>query len=214
MYIERFILEEENKTLTLKEKFKAFIERNKGVWQLIKFTFASMASGLTEFILFIILAESLKSVNTPIPWFIFDNYTKENGGVGKFVAFLLSTSLAQVVAFLINRKKTFNSNSNLAFSISATAVMVTIIILLNTWLAPMLSSSISSGTHSEFLETYLTKIVLMLMTFVIVFLSSKFVIMRQVKPKEQVAEQAPSPLNAQSAATAEALAAKDDSKEG
>jgi len=165
------------------EKFKAYTEAHKEVWQLIKFTLASMAAGATELILFAILQASLKGVNKPFNWFIFHYGTAEGGkggGVGAFIAFLLSTSLAQIVAFTVNRKKTFKSDMNLAFAIPAYIVMVVVFIIgLNTYLAAVLIKAMS-GINTTLAE-YIAKIITMLLAFVVTFVFSKYVIMREKK---------------------------------
>jgi putative flippase GtrA len=176
--------------LTFKEKFakmteklKAFAEAHKEAWQMLKFIMVSLAAGLTEIITFSILQASLKKVNGSLSWWIFKHGT-EAGGVGAFVAFLVSTSIAQVVSFIVNSKKTFNANNNLAFAVTAYFVMVIGLILLQTFLTPLITDGINAGVKNLTLSQFMTKIILMLLAFVVVFLCSKFVIMREVKAKD------------------------------
>jgi len=165
-----------------KEKFRAFIEKNKGIWQLIKFAFVSMLTAVIEIVTFAVLLMTLRNVNTPINWFIFNYEAIEGGGggLGQLIAFLSSITIAQVLAFIINRKKTFKANNNLAFSITAYIIMVAVLIIgLQIYTAPLMVDAIDKALDNLTVTEFLVKVIQMLSTFVITFLCNKFIIMRE-----------------------------------
>ncbi len=60
------------------------------------------------------------------------------GGLGYCIAFNVSNVVAQVVAFFINREKTFKSSANIAVTLPIYLVCTVIILLFSAWLAPTL----------------------------------------------------------------------------
>lgn len=164
-------------------KIKNYLNTHKDIFQLVKFTIFSMLAFLVEYASFTILILCLKNVNQPLNWFVF-SYAADDGGSGAFIAFLISTVLAQIVTFVINRKKTFNANNNIVFSAIAYAVMVCGIVVLNTWMGGAITSALSSANWNVTLSQYVGKLAGSFASFVIIFLMSKFVIMRRVDKKD------------------------------
>lgn len=60
------------------------------------------------------------------------------GGLGYCIAFNVSNVVAQIVAFFINREKTFKSSANIAVTLPIYFVCTVIILLFSAWLAPTL----------------------------------------------------------------------------
>lgn len=60
------------------------------------------------------------------------------GGLGYCIAFNVSNVVAQIVAFFINREKTFKSSANIAVTLPIYLVCTVIILLFSAWLAPTL----------------------------------------------------------------------------
>lgn len=177
-------------------KFKKFTEEHQNVWQLIKFTLISMIAGATEMGSYLLLnSVFLKSLNSqPFHWWIFHYAGGLNaGGLGTMIAFLVSTTLAQIISFVTNRKKTFNANNNVLYAAVTYTIMVVIIICLQTYTGPLIVSKIDSALNMYEISSVLGKCIWMFLTFCIVFLMSKFVIMRRVeeKPKEQPDDEKP-----------------------
>ena len=169
----------------MKEKFKKFIAEHQNIWQLIKFTLISSIAGIIEITSYLLLNSFiLKDLNSrPFHWWIFHYQGGSSGGQGTMIAFLVSTTLAQIVSFITNRKKTFNANNNLAFSIIAYTIMVITVIRLQTYTGPLLVTQISKIINNPDISGLLGKFIWMFLTFIIVFVMSKFVIMRRVEPK-------------------------------
>ncbi len=62
------------------------------------------------------------------------------GGLGYCIAFNVSNVVAQIVAFFINREKTFNSSANIAVTLPIYFVCTVVILLFSAWLAPTLNT--------------------------------------------------------------------------
>ena len=159
------------------EKIKAYFIEHKDFAQLIKFCIASFLAFLIEYASFTIIVLALKNNNQDFAWFLF-KYTQADGGQGAFIAFLVSTILAQIAAFIINRKKTFNATNNLIFSASAYAVMVCGIVILNTWAGGAITRGCSNVIPNTTICQYIGKLCGSFFAFVITFFMSKFVIMK------------------------------------
>jgi cytochrome bd-type quinol oxidase subunit 2 len=100
------------------------------------------------------------------------------------IAFLASVFVCQVIAFTQNRKKTFNSTNNLAFSITAYVLMSLFILIgLQVYTAPYLIQMFEEGTTSYETASMVTKGFWMTLSFIIKYISTKFFIMRDRKPK-------------------------------
>ena len=131
-------------------KFKAFIAKHAAIWQFIKFSLMSMIAAVTEITSFMLLNSLIvKSLNNQaVDWWIFHYDPATTGGLGTMISFLVSTTLAQIVSFVANRKKTFNANNNLAFSIVFYTVMMVAIICAQTYTGPLLLKLYDSGIHN------------------------------------------------------------------
>lgn len=85
-------------------------------WQFVKFIIVSLLACIVQFALvnLIPLIPQVKEMyNTAFNWFVFD-YPVEDGGLGYFIAFNTANIAAQIVAFFVNKDKTFNSGANTA----------------------------------------------------------------------------------------------------
>lgn len=174
-----------NTSLTTKQKLKQFAAKHTGIWQFIKFTLMSSIAAVVEVSSFLLLNSLiLKSLNNQgVDWWIFHYNPGTTGGLGTMVAFLVSTTLAQIVAFIANRKKTFDANNNLAFSITMYTIMIISIICLQTWSGPIIVEWLDSFIHKPDLSGLLVKLLWMFVSFVVVFPINKYVIMRKKPDK-------------------------------
>lgn len=174
--------------MKLKDKIRKFAAEHEAIWQLIKFTIISSIAGITEITSYTLLnSVFLKSMNAqPFHWWIFRYDGGVGGGLGTMIAFLVSTTLAQIVSFVTNRKKTFNADNNIVFSAIIYAVMVIAIICLQTYTGPLIVIAIDKWLNNAALSGTLGKLIWMFLSFVIIFPMNKFVIMR--KKKQPAAE--------------------------
>ena len=82
------------------------------LWQFIKFIFVSLGACIVQFGLVNLLPLVFRSLyDTPCDFFVF-HYPVSDGGLGYFLSFAISNIAAQIVAFFINKEKTFNSGAN------------------------------------------------------------------------------------------------------
>lgn len=185
-------MEQEGKVSFI-DKLKAFMKKHAGIWQLIKFTLISCIAAVVEITSYMLLdSVFLKKLNNQaVNWFIFHYDPATTGGLGTMIAFLVSTTLAQIVSFITNRKKTFNANNNLAFSVTVYVIMMVSIILMQTWSGPIIVTWFDSFIHNSGVSGFLGKFLWMFISFLIVFPMNKYVIMRRVDKKEPEEEEAP-----------------------
>lgn len=167
-------------------KFKEFTIKHAELWQFIKFTIISSIAGVTEIVSYTLLnSVILVSMNSQaFNWWIFHYAGGTSGGLGTMIAFLVSATLAQIVAFITNRKATFNANNNVVTSAIMYTIMVIIIVCVQTYLGPIVVTKLGSVINNSFISDTIGKLSMMLLSFAIVFPMSKYVIMRR-KPEEK-----------------------------
>ena len=190
-------------------KGKAFMTRHGNIWQIVKFTLISLIAFLAEFASMYALQYGLADVcGQDFHWFVF-NYDASQGGQATFIAMLGSKCIAEIISFTINRKKTFNANNNVVFSAIMYVITVVALIIFSTWLAGPIGNAMGAHNIDEGLSSTVSKMVGSIISFVVIFLMDKFVIMRNVDKgdKEAAADSAEG-----EAMAAEALAA--DTAEG
>jgi len=167
------------------EKLKAWAKEHKTILQFIKFTLISMIAGLSETIVFLVLNAVIKD-RTPIEaltW-LYINRAPELGG---FIAMTVSAIVGQVISFIVNFKKTFNSTNNIVVAAIGYAIMAFLIIFgLNCYIGSLLMIEISAAMpdNLSYLAEYIAKLICMMSSFIIVFPMNKFVIMREGKKKK------------------------------
>ena len=112
------------------------------LWQFVKFIFVSLLAWLVQIgtLNLLLLLPQIKAVlNTDFIWFVF-KYTGVDNGLGYFIAFNISNILAQIVAFFVNREKTFGSSSNIAVTLPIYIVFTVALICFSAWLSPVINS--------------------------------------------------------------------------
>ncbi|NCA67906.1 MAG: hypothetical protein EOM87_07585 [Clostridia bacterium] len=171
-----------NTQLSTAEKIKNYLIAHENVAQIIKYTIFSMLAFVVEYVSFTLLVLLLKNYNEDAVWWIFQ-YTTASGGMGAMIAFFVSVMLAQITAFIVNRKKTFKATNNLAFSIITYSIMVVGIIIFNTWSGAAITNALYKVINNLTVCQYIGKLTGSFAAFVITFIMSKFIIMRNPKPK-------------------------------
>lgn len=120
------------------------------LWELVKFTMVSMLAMVVSFgslNIFIHLPFIRDLFGTPFNWFVFNYPVITNtagvavsGALGYFIAFNTSNTLAQIVAFFVNRDKTFKSSANIAITLPIYIVFTIALICFSAWLSPQLNA--------------------------------------------------------------------------
>lgn len=164
------------------EKLKAFLHRHENIFQIVKFTLISCIAFIAEFAVMYALQYGLLKTcgNQEFDWFLFHYSAGAGGayGLAGFIAFLGSKCVAEIISFTINRKKTFNANNNILFSAVMYVITVIGIILLSTWLGGALGDVLGGSIGADWGNT-ISKLLGSLLSWVIMFLMDKFVIMRR-----------------------------------
>lgn len=160
----------------------------KTFWQLVKFTIVSLLACIVQFgslwILYNIPA--IKALSTQaFHWFVFD-YPVEPGkqcGLALFIAFNTSNILAQIVAFFVNRKKTFNADNNVPVTLTIYLVFTVALLCFSAWFNPIVFTFAVSKGVSSGLATTIATAVCSCIQFFIYFPVDKL-LMRQKKEKK------------------------------
>ncbi len=181
----------EEQPTTFKGKLKAFLHSHENVFQIIKFTLISCIAFIAEFATMYALQYGLLKTcgDQEFKWFLFHYAPGKTGafGLAGFIAMLGSKCVAEIISFTINRKKTFEANNNLVFSAIMYVITVIAIILLSTWLAGALGNVFGKSIGADWGNT-ISKLIGSFLSWVIMFLMDKFVIMRKVEKPAQNGE--------------------------
>ena len=89
------------------------------VWQFIKFIVVSLLAMIVQFVLLntLQLIPAIKDLYTvDFSWWVFV-YPIAVGGLGYFIVSNVANIVAQIVAFFVNKEKTFNSGANVAVAL-------------------------------------------------------------------------------------------------
>ena len=109
-------------------------------WQFVKFIVVSLLACIVQFTLVNILPHIpaiAELYSQDFKWFVFD-YPVKDGGLGYFIAFNVANIAAQIVAFFVNKEKTFNSGANTAVVLPIYIVFTIALICFSAWLSPTL----------------------------------------------------------------------------
>lgn len=167
---------------------ESFAKKHGGIWQLIKFMLFSSIAGLTEglsnLLLDTLILRSLNSI--PVDHWIFHYSGDGVTGLGTMIAFLASSLIGNTVAFITNRKATFNANNNAAASGAMYFVAVAILICVQTWLGPIVKDAFIGllpleGELANTVCNIISKTIMSFGMFVILFPLNKYVIMRRTE---------------------------------
>lgn len=114
----------------------------KTLWQFVKFIFVSLIAFFTEFF----LLNTLKYIpfihnlyGTDFHWWIFKSEIAV-GGLGFFIVSCTSNFLSRLVAFFVNRTKTFNSNANIAVVLPIYIIFAVCLLIFLSWLNPLIKA--------------------------------------------------------------------------
>lgn len=116
----------------------------KTLWQFVKFIFVSLIAFAVQFFLlntlkFIPFIRNLYS--TDFHWWVFKSEVAA-GGLGYFIVSSMANFLSRIVAFFVNRDKTFNSDANIAAVLPIYIAFAVALVIFLSWLNPILKASI------------------------------------------------------------------------
>ena len=110
------------------------------IWQFVKFIVVSLLAMIVQFVLLntLQLIPAIKDLYTePFSWWVFV-YPVAVGGLGYFIVSNVANVIAQIVAFFVNKEKTFNSGANVAVALPIYIAFAIGLILFSAWLNPTL----------------------------------------------------------------------------
>lgn len=113
------------------DKIKAFKEKHADIYEFIMFNILSNIATITNFLVLNLSINVLfkSMITTDFKFWIF-NYSAVNGGLGGFLAFLISFFAAQAVNFVVQRKLVFNSNNKLGAAIPIYFITVIVVYII------------------------------------------------------------------------------------
>ncbi|MBQ8228137.1 MAG: hypothetical protein IJZ88_03895 [Clostridia bacterium] len=110
------------------------------IWQFVKFIIVSLLAMIVQFVLLntLQLIPAIKDLYTvDFSWWVFV-YPVAVGGLGYFIVSNVANIIAQIVAFFVNKEKTFNSGANVAVALPIYIVFTVALIAFSAWLNPTL----------------------------------------------------------------------------
>lgn len=162
-------------------RIKEFFSKNPTAWEFAKYTIFSVTGGLLELVVFVILNSVLpkNGIDRPINWFVFV-YTTEAGGLGAFIAFIVSSVVGQALKFITNFKKTFKSTNNIFLSAIGFALMAIVIVVgLNLYVGGLLNKELCKVVDNADLAGLIAKTIAQVTGFLLIFPVNKFILMRR-----------------------------------
>lgn len=160
------------------EKIKEWKEKHPDLYEFILFNIMSNVATITNFcVLWIgngILFKALADRN--FSWFIFD-YSKENGGMSGFLAFLLAYICSQIVNFIVQRKVVFGATCKISKVLPWYIATVTVAGIISIWLPPHVIAFVQPYVGS--LAATLANVVNIVIQVVINYPMLKLVIMKK-----------------------------------
>ena len=176
----------------MKEKFNQFTEKHAEIWKFVKFTFTGASTSLLDVAVFSLMFYVVfRSLNqTPVT----DSAVLAFLGIkykGYMYSYFISTTTGYVASYIMNRKLTFKSNSNLLLSTVLFAIMVIFTIAFSTWFGAFLGTLIKDSGHENVVIVLLTKLAVMIVPFLWTYPLQRFVIYKNKKPAEDESIAAP-----------------------
>ncbi len=180
-----------------KRKMPAFLRKiidylnaHEDIRQMVLFFLFSMICGATQLILTYALSAGLRLVGPltkDFDWFIFKYDT-----IAEFIGFLVGSVVGQVLTFVLNRKKTFNSTDYVALRAVMYAIMAVLIILMQVYLGGLITKACwdAKPDANDFLGLLFNltgQAVAGIAALIINFLGNKFFIMRDWGGKKKKA---------------------------
>ncbi len=110
------------------------------IWQFVKFIVVSLLAMIVQFVLLntLQLIPPIQELySQDFSWWVFI-YPAAVGGLGYFIVSNVANIVAQIVAFFVNKEKTFNSGANVAVALPIYIVFTIALILFSAWLNPTL----------------------------------------------------------------------------
>lgn len=159
----------------------------KTIWQFVKFIVVSLLAMIVQFVLLntLQLIPAVKELyTTDFSWWVFV-YPVAIGGLGYFIVSNVANVVAQIVAFFVNKEKTFNSGANIAVALPIYIIFTIALIVFSAWLNPTLKELFVGYGLGEDAAKNIATMICSAVQFFLYFPVDKILFK---KPKEEKAE--------------------------
>ena len=171
-------------------KENSFTSKHAEIWKFIKFTLTGASTSIIYFVLYYLCEYVIfKPLNaTPVTDNAILDFLKIKF-VGTAFSYFIASFLSYVASYIMNRKVTFKSNSNILLSTILFAIMVVVTTIFTTLFGAFMKTVLHDrGMLGGFLELIMPVIV-MIVPFLWTYPFQRFVIYRN-KPKKAEEENA------------------------
>ena len=157
------------------------------IWQFVKFIVVSLLAMIVQFVLLntLNLIPAIQELYTQEFNWLFFAYPVAVGGLGYFIVSNTANIVAQIVAFFVNKEKTFNSGANVAVALPIYIVFTIALIFFSAWLNPTLKDLLVGWNLEEVAAKNIATMVCSAVQFFLYFPVDKILFH---KKKEEAAE--------------------------
>ena len=158
------------------------------IWQFVKFIVVSLLAMIVQFVLLntLQLIPAIKELYTQdFSWWVFV-YPVAVGGLGYFIVSNVANIIAQIVAFFVNKEKTFNSGANVAITLPIYIAFTIGLVFFSAWLSPTLNTLFLGFGWSEALARNAAMMICSALQFFLYFPVDK--ILFHKKKEEKIEE--------------------------
>ncbi len=156
------------------------------IWQFVKFIVVSLLAMIVQFVLLntLQLIPAIKDLYTTEFNWLFFAYPVAVGGLGYFIVSNTANIVAQIVAFFVNKEKTFNSGANIAVALPIYIIFTIALIVFSAWLNPTLKDLFVGMNIGEAAAKNIATMICSALQFFLYFPVDKILFK---KPKEEKA---------------------------
>ncbi|MEE1285097.1 MAG: hypothetical protein UHK54_09555 [Acutalibacteraceae bacterium] len=157
------------------------------IWQFVKFIVVSLLAMIVQFVLLntLQLIPAIKELYTQdFAWWAFV-YPAAIGGLGYFIVSNVANIVAQIVAFFVNKEKTFNSGANIAVALPIYIIFTIGLIFFSAWLNPTLKEVFIGWNLNEAAAKNAATMVCSAVQFFLYFPVDKILFHKKKEEKEE-----------------------------
>ena len=166
-----------------------WIEKHPDLWEFIKFNVLANIATVTNFILMWLgtgfVFKGLKDI--PFKFFVFDYSAQESLMLCGFLSFLVATTAAQIVNYIVQKNLTFKSNASFSTAVPRYVVMVIVLVVVSAALPGYSQVFLSSLGFPSSLVPTLANFINIVVQVLISYPSMKFWVMPPEKKEKAVA---------------------------
>ena len=172
-------------------KFKEFTEKHAEIWKFIKFTFAGTSSSIVQYavdvLIHYVVFAGLKGQTVDNAVFRFLGIDSQMDAA---YAYFVAATVGYAVAFIMNRKVTFQANNGLTAGIVIYIIMVVATIFITAWMKGVFFGfAVEKGYDNAFVD-FLIDLAVIIIPFVWTYPLQRFVIHKKSVPADEATEEA------------------------